>query len=137
MIVVDASVAVQWIANERESGSAEAVLHRDGLMAPELLLIEVANALRRKIAVGDVEVEQAQDGLVLLARTVDFKPMEPKWLRRALEISIAMSHPIYDCIYLALAEREGASLVTRDRDFITRASKLGLGHFVTTLPLDG
>ena len=137
MIVVDASVAVQWIAREAESGYSETVLQRRGLIAPELLHIEVANALRRKIAVGDVDFEQARQGLLLLTKTVDLRPMHPAWLLRALELSVAMAHPIYDCVYLSLAESTGARLVTRDREFIARATKLGLGHLVTTLPLDG
>jgi len=137
LIVVDASVAVQWIAREAECGYSETVLQRRGLIAPELLHIEVANSIRRKIAVGDVDFEQARQGLLLLAKTVDLRPMHPAWLLRALELSVAMAHPIYDCVYLSLAESAGARLVTRDREFIVRATKLGLGHLVTTLPLDG
>jgi predicted nucleic acid-binding protein len=43
------------------------------------------------------------------------------WLAsRAFEIAAELRHPVYDCFYLALAEREEASLVTADRRLIGR-----------------
>jgi predicted nucleic acid-binding protein len=38
--------------------------------------------------------------------------------RRALELALALEHPIYDCVYLALAERMERRLITADRRFI-------------------
>jgi predicted nucleic acid-binding protein len=37
---------------------------------------------------------------------------------RALVMANALSHPIYDCIYLALAENEATTLVTADLRFL-------------------
>jgi predicted nucleic acid-binding protein len=43
------------------------------------------------------------------------------WLaKRAFEIASELRHPVYDCFYLALAEREDAALVTADRRLIRR-----------------
>lgn len=58
MIIVDASVAVQWIAEEDTSALSDELLSRDDLTAPELLQIEVANALRRKVWVGDMGLDR-------------------------------------------------------------------------------
>ena len=38
---------------------------------------------------------------------------------RALEISIAKRHNFYDCLYVALAERERCELLTADTKLIT------------------
>jgi predicted nucleic acid-binding protein len=38
--------------------------------------------------------------------------------RRALELAIALDHPVYDCLYLALAERMGVGMVSADRRFL-------------------
>jgi predicted nucleic acid-binding protein len=135
VIVVDASVAVQWIVPEAESDYSEAVLSLKDLIAPELLQVEVANALRRKIAVSDITLEQARQGYALIAKTVSLRPLSAEWLHRALELAVLMAHPIYDCIYLVLAEQTRTRLVTRDRELAARAAKLGLGNFVATLPL--
>jgi predicted nucleic acid-binding protein len=40
--------------------------------------------------------------------------------KRASEISLNLEHPAYDCFYLALAEREEATLVTADRRLVER-----------------
>ncbi len=59
-LVIDASVAVKWLVVEDRHALARDVL-RDGfvLMAPDLLLIEVANALRNKVALKLAEWAQA------------------------------------------------------------------------------
>jgi predicted nucleic acid-binding protein len=137
VIVVDASIAVQWIAGEADSGYSESVLSAVGLVAPEFLLVEVANALRRKVSAGDVDMEQAKDGLLLISTKVTLLPLQHEWICRALAMAAEMAHPIYDCVYLALAEREAALLATRDREFIARTTRLGLGHLIRPLPSDG
>ena len=40
----------------------------------------------------------------------------------ALDISVELRHPIYDCLYLALADREGEMLVTDDRAFLRKTA---------------
>ena len=44
----------------------------------------------------------------------------------ALEMAIELRHPIYDCFYLALAQRQRCALVTADRRFL-RVAKLVTG----------
>jgi predicted nucleic acid-binding protein len=38
----------------------------------------------------------------------------PSLLRRAIEISVQARIGVYDCLYVALAEREGCDLLTAD-----------------------
>jgi predicted nucleic acid-binding protein len=42
---------------------------------------------------------------------------------RALEIAIELNHPIYDCFYLALAERERCAMVTADKRLLAAVKK--------------
>ena len=42
---------------------------------------------------------------------------------RAAEIAIALKHPIYDCFYIVLAERERAPLVSVDKKLIAAAKR--------------
>jgi predicted nucleic acid-binding protein len=37
---------------------------------------------------------------------------------RAAEIACTLEHPVYDCLYLACAEREGQVLITADLRFL-------------------
>ena len=47
-------------------------------------------------------------------------------LSRAVEISLALGHPIKDCLYLALAERWQTVLVSADRKLV---EKIGLSEW--------
>jgi predicted nucleic acid-binding protein len=120
-IVVDASVAVKWIISETGSEAADALLDQD-LMAPVLWLAETANVLWRKARIGDITAEQASARLSeLLKAPVASLPIEPH-LEPALKLALEIGHPVYDCIYLALALHHRTHVVTADRRFAAAAS---------------
>jgi predicted nucleic acid-binding protein len=136
LIVVDASVAVQWVAEEDTSAISETLLERDDLVAPELMVIEVANALRRKVFVGDMSLEHAKIGLRFVRDKVAIVDLSDAVLGRALELAQAIYHPVYDCIYLAVAELQGGKIVTYDQELVAGARKHGLGSLLAALPLE-
>jgi predicted nucleic acid-binding protein len=116
-LIVDASVAVKWLADE--PGSDEARLLADGrdpLLAPTLLVVEVANALWKKCLRGLITRQHATSGSERLpsafARLIHDDALSALALDLALDLDL--KHPIYDCFYLALAKREDATLVTAD-----------------------
>ena len=116
-LVVDASVAVKWLVKEEGSDRAEA-LKSENLHAPSLIRIEVANVLRTLATSGrleDAEALQALD-LVLDAPVRLYEPTDAL-MRGALAFALRLKHPIYDCLYLALAVDLGTRLVTADRRF--------------------
>jgi len=62
--VVDASVAVKWVVPEALSEHAERVLATDEeLLAPDLLLVEAANALWKKTERGELASAEARRAL--------------------------------------------------------------------------
>lgn len=135
MIVVDASVAVKWIAEENESELSDSLLSRVDLIAPDFMLIEVANALRRKVYEGDISAVQAKAGLRFIGDKVSLRSLNLGILDRALDLSVDMYHPVYDCIYLALAEAERSVLATFDFELVDRATAHGLSVLIADLPL--
>ena len=104
--VIDASIAVKWVIPEVLSEQADRV--RDGdddVLAPDLLLIEVANALWRKSTTREISSREADAAFDLVRRSgIDLRPTAPL-LPRAMEVARRLGHPVYDCVYLALAER--------------------------------
>ena len=130
-LVVDASVAIKWLLDE--AGSAEARgLVRTGtdLIGPELLLIEVANALWKSARLGRVAPNEALAAIVVLPPAFrQLYPVAPL-IEPALELSLRHEHPVYDCIYLALAERESARFVTADARLIALAAKRLIANVV-------
>ena len=116
-LVVDASVAVKWLISEE--GSVAAVeLYSHDLHAPTLLRIEVGNVLRTLSTRGALTGHQAREAFdLLLNAPVTWHEPDADLLRTSLAISMTLKHPIYDCVYLALAIGLGSALVTADRRF--------------------
>lgn len=123
-MIVDASVAVKWLASESDSNAANDLLGLPGLAAPELVLSEVANAIWRKRRAGEVGQVDARPSYIehLVARLVPTSA----FINRALDLALAMDHPVYDCVYLAMAEAEDDLLVTADIRFLDACRRAGL-----------
>lgn len=131
-IVIDASVALKWVLSETGSDAADSLLDQD-LMAPVLWLAESANVLWRRARIGNITAEQAIVRLSDLRKApVASVAMEPH-LERALRLATEIDHPVYDCLYLALALHHDTHVVTADRRFASVASLAGLADRVRLL----
>jgi predicted nucleic acid-binding protein len=87
----------------------------DGSTAPELLLVETANALTLYVRAGRMTPSQAARALSdVLALRLRLEPLEAL-VAPALEAALRHGISAYDACYLALAEQTGALLVTADR----------------------
>jgi predicted nucleic acid-binding protein len=117
-MIIDASVAFKWVVEEEGSEAAIAWIGSGDLIAPTLIHAEVGNALwkavRRGELVGDGEIADQLADLARYVRTLDETPL----MARALALGIELGHPVYDCVYLALAEDLDDMLLTADRRFV-------------------
>jgi predicted nucleic acid-binding protein len=111
--VVDASVVVAALVDRGERGAwAETLAISEWAVAPQLLPVEVANALRRLVAAGLVSDDAAslahRDLLDLPMGLVGYASVADRvWeLRRTVTA--------YDACYVALAELLDAPLATLD-----------------------
>jgi predicted nucleic acid-binding protein len=111
--VVDASVVVAALVDRGERGAwAEPLAISEAAVAPQLLPVEVANALRRLVAAGLVSDDAAslahRDLLDLPMGLVEYASVADRvWeLRRTVTA--------YDACYVALAELLDAPLATLD-----------------------
>lgn len=122
-LVVDASVALKWYLDEPLSENARAILASDEmLVAPELIISEVANAAWLRLNKGDISVTQAKEILTELPGAFLSLVPETGLAFRALEIATELRHPVYDAFYLATSERWNAPLVTADRRLLAKAA---------------
>ncbi len=132
--VVDASVARKWFVREDGSDRAVDLLNRGvPLIAPDLVLAEVCNAawtsLRRR------EIDPSQLNQIASDIAGPFQRLVPlqRLISRAAALVHELDHPIYDCLYLALAEAEDAPLITADRRLIATVRGPPLADRVTPL----
>ena len=116
--VIDASVAIKWVIEENGTREALAVRAHWRPLAPDLLAAECANILWKKVGRGELSVDEAQFAARLLrASDIEFLPTHAL-LEDATRLAIDMNHPAYDCLYLALAMREGCPFITADEVFV-------------------
>jgi predicted nucleic acid-binding protein len=120
--VVDASVAVKWVMEEPGSDRAR-LLSSVRLEAPDLLPIECANILWKKVQLGDLGEDGAAVRLALLLRAPITLADSRNLLEAALQLSLDLKHPVYDCLYLALAAERDVPLVTADRKLAAAVRK--------------
>ncbi len=130
-IVVDASVAIKWVAHEAGSDHALKLLFRR-LMAPSLFQVEVCLVLTKRVRRSQLKADQARLGFAFIARQCTLLPIE-KLGDRALDLSLELNHSVHDCYYLAAAEVSMRPLVTADAVFVTKLRSSGRGGRVYLL----
>lgn len=119
-VVIDASVlGAALVDSGREGSWAESLLAEGSAVAPELILVETSNVLRRlerSRVISAIEANAAQRDLMRL--DLELFPFSP-FAGRVWELRDNVT--AYDAWYVALAEALGCPLATLDRR-LSRAS---------------
>jgi len=134
--VLDSNIALKWVLAEPDSAKAKQL--RDDfqkavheLLAPDVFPIAVAHALTRAERQGKIAIGQAavlwSDVLSTPPRLEPSGPITP----RAIDISSRTRSGYYDCLYVALAERERCQLITADQKSVNNLAP----HFPFIVPL--
>jgi predicted nucleic acid-binding protein len=114
--VLDASAAVRLIlADPAAADLAERVGGAALVLAPELMLTELANTLWKLQRADRLNELDPQELLAEARELVDRLEPDRHLQAEALALACHLNHPVYDCLYLALARREAASLISSDR----------------------
>jgi predicted nucleic acid-binding protein len=132
--VVDTSVLIKSMISEVDS--AKAIQLRDDynnvvhdLLAPDLFPAELCSVLMMAERRGRINPGEASSFLVLslqdLPQIFDSTPLLP----RALVLAQTYRQSVYDCLYVALAERESCELVTAD-DRLVKAVEADLSFVI-------
>ena len=127
--VLDSCVAFKWAVTEADTDKAlrlrdefRNAIHE--LIAPDVLPIEVGHALTRAKRQGRITPPHGWAAwLTVMSDSPQLSPSIPL-MPRAYAISSAIRIGIYDCRYVALAEREGCELLTSDDKLIRNLQAL-------------
>ena len=124
-VVLDASAVVRIIeGSEQATELHQSVLNADLVLAPELMLTEVANALWRLQRAGQLQADGLQRRLSRAAELVDHIEPDRTLQAEAMALATHLDHPVYDCLYLVLARREVATLLSADQKLLNLASQV-------------
>lgn len=118
--VIDASVVFKWFSNEEDSDKAlilkdKHISKEIALIIPELLFLEISNALKYKKD-NLKKIQKANEDLWNLQ--FEIKKLDKQIINLAIEIAIKNNFTIYDSLYIALAQIHETELITADKELV-------------------
>lgn len=119
-------MALKWVVTEPGSDEASALLTATvegavSLVAPEHLVGEVGNGLRKRVAQGVLDADDARTALEAVASLeLDLIGGPERWFR-CLPAALDWGVTTYDAIYVLLALDLNAELITADRRLVAAA----------------
>lgn len=129
-VVMDASVCIKWFSGSKEDNVENAVKLRSDflykriyIIAPDLILYEVANALSYNPKFSERHVINAISSLnSMQIKTI--KPI-PQVMEIAANIRYKKNISIYDSVYMALSRFINAQFITADKKLYEKVKDLG------------
>lgn len=128
--VMDASAAIE-IALFRNCAENFIRFLEDSVqvIAPDLFISESANVFWKYNLYGNLPQEICERSLERAIQIVDdFHPTYDLY-QEALSLSLQIKHPVYDSMYLVLARRNNAILLTMDKKLYQIATGLSIKTF--------
>jgi predicted nucleic acid-binding protein len=123
--VIDANVLVKLFFDEEHSeASVEHVNKAAELVAPDLLWVEAANVIWKRLRRGELTADDAVGIVAEMLRVPIVTYSGFELVSSALTLAGATGRTVYDCLYLALAIRENVPLLTAD-ERLANAMKSG------------
>lgn len=126
--VVDASVGLKWCLDEVDSDRAALLLNAllEGsaeLVVPDLFFLECGNTFWKSVVRKTLDAGSATGNLDLLL-ALPLRVVSSKELAEAsLAIALESEATAYDASYVALAEKEGCTLITADERLVGKVGK--------------
>jgi len=127
IIVLDSNAAIEIVLN-REKGKtfSQLIETAEKVITPEFFRIEVANVIRKYYQGKYIQKSDCGKMLELAEGLIDeFIPIKENY-QEAFNESIRLNYTSYDMLYLTLARRTGAMLMTLDRPLNAIAKKEGI-----------
>ena len=126
ILTLDASLAVKCVFDEAGSADARALVERETVIAPDFLLLEIHHVLWKRVRRKEMSPQALSAATSVLRASFDRLVPSAQLIESAANLSLALDHAVYDCLYLALAKREEVQLATADTRQAAVAMKAGL-----------
>lgn len=123
--VIDASALLKLAFADPLTLAATQIVEHYDLVAPSLIISECANALWKAVSFANYPQTVAEANLTDLHKSVNLIA-DAELAPAALQLACDLEHPVYDCLYLALALRERLPLVSCDQKFLNKLKQTDL-----------
>ena len=124
-VVIDASAAVGLVLAVPGSEAFAVPLERAALViTPDLYVAEVCNALWKYRRAELIPMERGEQALEQILSLPDRIESSSALYLEAFALACRHLHPVYDALYLVLARRNDATLLTLDKRLATLAGQL-------------
>jgi predicted nucleic acid-binding protein len=132
--VLDASVVVKWFIPEVDRPAAlELRASGAAFAAPDLLFVESANILWKRVRRGEIEPERAAAIIDEISSAPWFVHANRSLARDAIDLALASGLSAYDASYVALSIRLDTRLITADRKLVDKVQGTAAAKHVTLL----
>lgn len=133
-LIIDASALVKLLVDEPDSAVFQALVPEGvRLQAPAHALAETGEVISRKMRAGYVDERQLVQIVTQLEAELEIIPLLGLF-DRAIGIALDVGASVYDCLYVAAAQRDEAQLLTADRRLIEKLLPTGFGRLL--IPFD-
>jgi predicted nucleic acid-binding protein len=127
ILVLDPSAAVEIVLQRDSAQSlAEIVKEADWVIAPTLFIVEVNNVFWKYQKFVDYPYPDCERDIEQTIALPDQFINEMDLYREAFKLGCTLDHPIYDMLYVVLARRNSARLLTMDKKLIIAGHKAGV-----------
>jgi predicted nucleic acid-binding protein len=121
--VLDSSVAFKWFLVESDTAKARQLRDDFGkslveLISPDVFPVEIVHALTRAERANRITPQEGSQLVTDLFQVLPTLCPSLPLLPRAYEISSQARIGVYDCLYVALAEREQCQVVSADQRLV-------------------
>ncbi len=125
--VLDASAAIEIVLKRNSAENlSQYIVDADWLIAPTLFIAEVTNIFWKYQKMADISFLSCEKGIEQALSFPDDFINELDLYREAFKLGCTMNHPIYDMLYLVVARRNDAVLLTMDKKLIKAADKCSI-----------
>lgn len=123
IVVLDPSAAAEIVLNRRHAKElAESLKEADWVISPQLYAAEITNIFWKYYQFQDLPKDICEKGIEKSLELVEELFNEEELCREAFAMACLMKHSVYDMLYLVLARRHDALLMTLDEK-LERAAK--------------
>ena len=129
--VIDASTVAAALFEEDHADRARWLLRcGQPLQAPDLIFVELASVIWKRHRRGEIDIDGAHYVLAGTLRLPLRTTLCTDLVAPALELALSTGRSVYDCLYVALAMRSEAPVITADKRLVNALANTPLARHV-------